>query len=416
MQGTDSPSTIGDQEQPIHWPSVWQLGFSLLGVLGLWALAVALGVMVISTTATVPEYDEMNEGLPLLLMATGAAFAGLLLLPSAGYAYLHLVNKPDPIHFRLRRPGLVILLVPLLIGLGYLAAESSSLVWIVLPPVHVITIGISIFWLVYLGTRGLKLGSEQRVWGIFGIGMVAGPVLSLIVEFIVILGVGMLGVGFLARDPVFAHGFSQLAEKFLADPNQPPDAIFNFFEPYIFQPFTIFLGLSVAAVLVPLIEEFFKPVGVWLLLGRRPTPAQGFVAGVLSGAGFALFENFSLAASSGEEWSLVVLTRIGTSVIHIVVTGLTGWALASAWREGRYIRLGLTYLVSVSIHALWNGLVILTLIPELLPDGAAYPEVLRNIGSVSPFGFAILLIGAFGLLLGCNVALRRAIIPPANAG
>jgi hypothetical protein len=109
------------------------------------------------------------------------------------------------------------------------------------------------------------------------------------------------------------------------------------------------------------------------------------------------------------------LTRVGTSVIHIVVTGLTGWALTSAWLEGRYFRLGLTYLVSVSIHALWNGLVIFTLIPELLPDGAAYPEVLKNIGTASPIGFTILLVGAFGLLLGCNAALRRAIIPPANA-
>jgi hypothetical protein len=223
-----------------------------------------------------------------------------------------------------------------------------------------------------------------------------------------------LGISILARDPVVAQELTQFVENFLADPNQPPDGLIEFLEPYLLQPVPIYIGLSVAAVLVPLIEEFFKPVGVWLLFGRKPTPAQGFAAGILSGAGFALFENFSLAASSGEEWSLVVLTRVGTSVIHIVVTGLTGWALTTAWLERRYIRLGLTYLVSVSIHALWNGLVIFTLIPELLPDGAAYPEVLKNIGTASPIGFTILLVGAFGLLLGCNAALRRAIIPPVN--
>jgi hypothetical protein len=262
----------------------------------------------------------------------------------------------------------------------------------------------------------LSAGSRQRIWGVFGIGMVAGPFLSLLLEFLVILVVGTIAVGIMARDPAAARELTQIAENFLANPNQPPDAIIEFFEPYLFQPVSIYIVLSVAAVLVPLIEEFFKPVGVWLLLGRKPTPAQGFAAGVLSGAGFALFENFTLSASSGEEWSLVVLARIGTSVIHIVVTGLTGWALTTAWREGRYIRLGVTYLVSVSIHALWNGLVILAVIPDLLPDGAVYPQVLRNVGTASPIGFVVLLVGAFGLLLGCNAALRRAIIPSANAG
>ena len=415
MQKPDTNFETGNQEPAVHWPSVWQLGISLLGALGLWTLALVLGVMVLGNAMSISGPDRVSEALPLLLLAAGAAFAGILLVPSAGYAYLRLTHKPAPIHFRLRSPGFLILLIPPLVGLGYLVARSPILVWVALPPIHVITIAISILWLVYIGTRGLSLGSGQRIWGVFGIGMVAGPFLSLLIEFVVILVVGTIGFRFLARDPVVARELAQFAENFLADPNQSPDVIIEFFEPYLFQPVTLYIVLSVTAVLVPLIEEFFKPIGVWLLLGRRPTPAQGFAAGVLSGAGFALFENFTLSASSGEEWSLVVLARIGTSVIHIVATGLTGWALASAWREGRYIRLGVTYLVSVSIHALWNGLVILAVIPEILPDGAAYPQVLRNVATASPIGFVFLLVGAFGLLLGCNAALRRAIIPPANS-
>lgn len=416
MQKPNTNSEAKNQKPAIHWPSVWQLGISLLGALGLWTLALTLGVMVLGNAVSISGPDRLSEALPLLLLAAGTAFAGILLLPSAGYAYLRISHKPAPIQFRLRYPGFLILLIPPLVGLGYLAAQSPILVWVALPLIHVITIGISILWLVYIGIRGLSVGSRQRIWGVFGIGMVAGPFLSLLLEFVVILVVGTIAVGILARDPAAARELTQIAENFLANPNQPPDAIIEFFEPYLFQPVSIYIVLSVAAVLVPLIEEFFKPVGVWLLLGRKPTPAQGFAAGVLSGAGFALFENLTLSASSGEEWSLVVLARIGTSVIHIVVTGLTGWALTTAWREGRYIRLGVTYLVSVSIHALWNGLVILAVIPEFLPDGAAYPQVLRNVGTASPIGFVILLVGAFGLLLGCNAALRRAIIPPANAG
>jgi RsiW-degrading membrane proteinase PrsW (M82 family) len=416
MQEPNTNSAVRNQNPPIHWPSVWQLGISLLGVLGLWTLALIVGMMVLQNTVNVSGPDLVSGALPLLLLAAGAIFAGFLLLPSAGYAYLRIANKPDPIRFRLHRPGFLILLIPPLVGLGYLAAQSPFLVWVALPPIHVITIGISILWLVYLGTRGISLGSRQRMWGVFGVGMVAGPFLSLLLEFVVILGVGIIGVGYLTRDPVVARELNEIAEIFLANPNQPADAVYEFFEPYLFQPVSIYALLSVAAVMVPLIEEFFKPIGVWLLLGRKPTPAQGFAAGVLSGAGFALFENFTMSASSGDEWSLVVLSRIGTSVIHIVVTGLTGWALAGAWREGRYLRLGVTYLVSVTIHGLWNGLVIMSVIPEFLPENVPYPQILRNIGTASPIGFVVLLVGTFGLLLGCNAALRRAIIPPANAG
>jgi hypothetical protein len=415
MQALEPKTTENNHKNRLHWPSVLQLGTSLLAVLGLWTLAVSLIGMVVRTGAGAPGSAGLNELLPLVLLAAGGVFAGLLLLPSAGYAFLRLMGKPSPIEIKLRRPGLSILSVPFLVGLGYIVSRSSILVWVALPPIHVITIGVSIYWLIYLGTRGLSVGSKQRVWGIFGIGMVMGPFFSLLTEFIVFLGFGILGISYLSADPAFAGEFSRLAENFLSNPNQSPDAIIDFLEPYIFQPTAIYIGLSAVAIVVPLIEEFFKPVGVWLLLGRKPTPAQGFAAGILSGAGFALFENFTLSASSGEEWSLVVLARVGTSVIHIIATGLIGWALAAAWRQNRYLQLGITFLVAVSIHALWNGLVVLTLIPELLPDGADYPQALRNIGMASPIGFTILLVGSFLLLLGCNAALRRAIIPPVPA-
>ena len=52
--------------------------------------------------------------------------------------------------------------------------------------------------------------------------------------------------------------------------------------------------------------------------------------------------------------------------MHITSSGLLGWAIASARLEKRYTlrvlrgRLALTYLLSVSIHGLWNGSAILT--------------------------------------------------------
>ena len=112
---------------------------------------------------------------------------------------------------------------------------------------------------------------------------------------------------------------------------------------------------------------------------------------------------------------MVVIARLGTTLVHILTAGLTGWALILAWREGRYIRLGLTYLTAVAIHALWNGLVILSVVPEILPPDTSYPHALLNIGIIAPLGFGFLILGCFALLLGANSAMRRAIIPPVKS-
>jgi len=416
LTNEDQRSEFSGDTSSIHWLSFLQLGLSLLGMLTLWGFAIMLGFMVLSSTISAGETSSIGDTLPLLLMAAGLAFGGILLIPSAGFAFLHILNKPNPIKFKLPRPSLVFIFIPLSVSLGYLAAKSPTLTWIALPPIHVISIGLSILWLSSLGARGLLVGSNQRIWGIFGAGMVAGPILSLFVELVVFLGVGILGIGYFARDPAFAQGLSQFSENYLANPDMQMEAMFSFLEPYLMQPITIYGGLIVIAVLVPLIEEFFKPIGVWLLINRKPTPYQGFAAGILSGAGFAIFENFALSASTGEEWSLVVIARMGTSIIHIFTTGLTGWALAQAWQEGRYFRLGLTYLVSVSIHALWNGLVMLSVIPELLSSSTPYPDVLRAIGTSSPIVLLILLVGCFALLLRSNSTLRRAIMAPIKEG
>jgi hypothetical protein len=192
--------------------------------------------------------------------------------------------------------------------------------------------------------------------------------------------------------------------------NMPVDAPEQFIdqvETVILQPGTLYLAMLFGALVVPLVEELFKPVGVWLLAGSKPTPAQGFVAGLLSGAGYALFENFSLGASAGDDWAIIVVARIGTSLIHILTTGLTGWALSLAWREKRYFRLALSYFVAVAIHGLWNGTVILTAITELAGNDFDIPNFLVAISVGAPVIFAVLVLGCFALLIGFNRTLKR---------
>ncbi|MBU1661538.1 MAG: PrsW family intramembrane metalloprotease [Chloroflexi bacterium] len=406
---------VSNHQRPIHWPSVWQLGLSLIAALTLWGFAAALFMLVVSSfySASISGV-ETADPLPLLLMAAGAASGGILLIPSAGYALLRILGRPNPIKFQVRRPGLLLLLLlPPVVALGHWVAGYSNLAWIALPPLHVIAAGLPILGLLLLGLRGLSPGSPQRAWGIFGSGLVLGPALSLVVEAAALAIVAILGFIYLSRDTILVEKIMALSEQLPTSP-ESADAILELLEPYLLQPGTIYLGLVFGAIFVPLIEELFKPIGVWLLVGRNPTAVQGFAAGLISGAGYALFENFALAAGSSEEWSAIVLARMGTSLIHIFTAGLTGWALALAWREGRYIRLGVTYLVAVSIHALWNGLVIMSIVPEFVSAGVSFPNIVLNIGSAAPVGFMVLIGGSFALLLMSNAALRRAITPPAR--
>jgi hypothetical protein len=386
----------------LHWPSVWQLTLSLLGILVLWGISLAILLAVVGSVLT----GDMLSATALILNAAGTAFAGLLLIPSAGYAIFRLLDKPAPFHLRLRRPSWVILALPPILLLGYLATRTQITSLLFLPVLHVVAAAISVGWLLALGLRGLSVGSPQRAWGIFNMGLVAAPLLSLVAELAALLSFGVL---YLMVNPGLLDVFLGLSQSM---PLQSPEALLEQLEPYLMQPSTLYIVLAFGALVVPLLEELFKPVGVWLLYGRNPSAAQGFAAGLLSGAGYALFENFSLGASAGEDWAMVLSARIGTSLIHILTAGLMGWALSLAWTEKRYLRLALSYMAAVAIHAMWNGTVIISAATELFGTQVSLPEIFYTLSAGAPLIFGVLIIGCFMLLFGFNASLRRAIIPP----
>jgi len=159
---------------------------------------------------------------------------------------------------------------------------------------------------------------------------------------------------------------------------------------------------------VPLIEEAFKPVGVWLLFGRLHRPAAGFVAGLLSGAGYAMFESLA-AFSNGEEWATVAVVRMGTAAVHIVTTGLVGWALVGAWREKRYLQLGLTYLAAAAIHGSWNATTITLLVSQLSASQPTPRELplISSLASAAPVILGLLTILCLSLIFIWNRRLVR---------
>ena len=403
----NQPTNI-NQAHDIHWPSVLQLGFSLLGISILWSGAFIL-VLIGLIQLLLPAEAQGNSTIPLLLGSSGVMI-GLLLVPSVVYPLQRLLGRRPS---RLvptspwLRPTLLIFTLPLLLLAGWWISQQGAALQLILPIFHVPAIGIPILWLSYLAVRNLPLGSPQRAWGLLGSGSVLAPLFILFAEVLVLLGGVIIWSIWMSGQPGMLDELSILAER-LQRAGNSPQLIAHIISPYLQDPLVIFSAFTFAAVIIPLIEEAIKPLGVWFLAGSRLTPAEGFTAGILCGAGYALLESLTLSADSGNDWGSLVFARIGTAVVHILTSGLTGWALASAWKEKRYFRLGVTYLGAVLLHGLWNGLTMLIVIADLsLPADQLGQDLLSQAYQIAPYGLVGLAIGGLATLLWINVRLRR---------
>jgi RsiW-degrading membrane proteinase PrsW (M82 family) len=394
-------------QKSTHWPSVFQLGLSLLAFLNLFSFAsvlAGLGLLQIFN----PEifiYDTT----PIFLMAAGTAMSSFLLLPSAWYALLRVIGRPaeepGPLGRAARsvtRPALLVLIIILVVLVGDYVYRSGLLEWILLPPLHLLAVGLPVLLLVYLGWRGLPTGSLQRSWGVFASGLVLGPLLTLAAELFAILVMVLLGIIYLSMRPDLLQELMVLGEQ-LEQFRESPERALPLISPYLSQPAVLFTILSFTAGVVPLIEELFKPIGVWLLAGRRLTAAEGFVSGLISGAGFALFENLAFT-STGAEWTVSVVLRMGTGLLHILTAGLTGWALALAWSHRRYLRLLVIFFCAVLLHAVWNGLALVTSVSILSLPPQIDTQTLANLAGVALITITFV---SFTILLGLNRALRK---------
>jgi RsiW-degrading membrane proteinase PrsW (M82 family) len=123
------------------------------------------------------------------------------------------------------------------------------------------------------------------------------------------------------------------------------------------------------------------------------------MGGVISGAGFALIESLlGTAQLLNESWIIVSSMRFGTTLIHMLASGLVGWGLASAWSQRKYTRLAGAYMAAVLLHGVWNGFAILFAVSQISPGHT--PEFLSMAGKVAMWGLGVwTVIGLVALLL-----------------
>ena len=392
------------QAQPrFDWRSAGQLAVSLMGIfLGL----TAAGVLALTTL--MPWLDGEMPGGEQAAGTMTLAWSGLLLaglsLPSAVLALRKLMGRAPVMRNgrqSLKIASLLLLVWPLALLLAK-SAVASSLAWLFLPPLLILVMGIPTLWLTSAARAGLPVESLQRGWGTASFSAVIGPALIILLEAsLLVLALVAFGV-WLIGQPGLLTELQQLTETFTLQ--NDPTQLMELLQPHLEQPGVLAAGVAFIAVLVPLIEEAFKPLAAWLLAGRWLTPASGFSAGVLGGGMFALLESLGyLASAPAEGFVGFALARSGTLLLHVATAGLVGWGVGSALGEGRYLRLAWTYLAAVALHGVWNAVGILPALEEL-------PGVIGSLQGVAwiyPYALGALCVLLAAILFGLNIHLRK---------
>ncbi len=344
------------ENPPPNWAALGMglfLSVSAFGLMGIAPLLVVLGLSGISTLGK-------NDALTPLMLASGAFALGLLLAPGAYLNARKFLNLPEP------RPGLrslppgllaVILLAAWVISLalGYILSDSPAISLFLLPLVNVAALMLPLGIALVISLRSLPLPGPRRIWSVFGASVILGPTLAIFFELLAFIGFVVLFILYVSSTPGLEVPFRLLMDE-LQNEMGSVDLIAQQATTLLLSPGAALLLLGLLALAVPVIEETFKVFLLWFYIGQMRSPVEGFVAGVLCGAAFALAENIGFSSAGAEDWLANVLTRATAILPHIFNSGLVGWGLVMAWQKRGYFQLGLAYLAAVLIHGTWNAL------------------------------------------------------------
>jgi hypothetical protein len=407
---TNLPSKKQPSRQPFHWPSflmVIMAGFSLFVFLG------GAGTMLIGGLfALIGPLSDASSAANIFSYALSGLVLSVLLLPTFIFNIQRLSGK-IPITSRLLSGRLekiplwlLVLLFLLMVAAGTILLQFDAATWLTMPLVNVLTLGLPVLIVMRLGTNRLGSGSLQQRWSAFTTSMVFSPAL---VFFIEIIGFIFVVIIFALIGPTWFPQFTDaVVDLGWQMQNGSPAQLEAFLLEILQKPGVVAIILSFLSIFVPVVEEILKPFAVWLLARRPLSPQDGWILGLLGGAGFALLENLGNVAID-EGWTFVALARFGATALHMFNTGLIGYTFVLARKENRYLRLLLVVLGTFVIHGLWNGITIFATVRTLASPAG-------SITTVWPPAFIALLAtitaGLVYSLMAINKRLRSAAVFP----
>jgi hypothetical protein len=377
--------------------------FSILGITGLigWGISSAIvGLTKKSIVITSNPVATIFDILGMFLCAALLLPLLILCIRKLRGKEIRVVSIP-PIKLW-QVAGLLIAWVSMII-LGMVLSNLFKWGWIVATPLYLLGIATPIAGLAWIAAGGLPTGCIRRLWATFGIGMIGSTSLAMLVEYALVAIAALAGGMIAFANPELRTILEQIKNQ--VTNSGDVQSLITTLSPYLTNPLVLVLALLFTAVIAPIIEETLKPFALWFLGRRLSSPAEGFALGALCGAGFALLEGTLAASGMAEMLGIGVAVRMASSLMHITASGIMGWGIASALCKKRYARLVGAFILSTSIHGLWNGSVVLAVFGALRTtvQGITNPDML---------GISLVLLGI--VILGASFVTIIILLPVFN--
>ena len=407
--------TIAPQPEKRPWQNTLSLALSALGILVFTLLALLLAFLgsSMSSFLAVPEAQLISVG----MLAWVLILCALVLVPVFLLGLRATRGKSAPSWLDIKeRPTIrkmilwSILLWPLVVYGGWQVAGSPKLARFLLGPINLLVAALPVLWIFNLAQWKLEGGPPGRKWRIFGFSLTVTTAIIMVLEILAaVILLGSVGLWWSAQgvlNPGLQQTLTDLMDQISAG-GEDLDALVQSLEPLLLQPAVIAWGLAIFAGVMPIIEEVVKPLALWILAGKRITEAEGFVGGLLAGAGFALLENvlFFTTATGADDWLFLAIGRSGTGVLHMLASGLVGWGLARMWRKGQWLAQALATLGAITLHGLWNALSLVSGVVPLVSTSEVEMTLVGTLLSYLPT-IALLIFSALAILT-INRRLRR---------
>jgi hypothetical protein len=395
------------QTKKTHWPSLL-----ILVVLGLGVMFVALITLGLGISSVIDLFSDNGDPAGEMISAFAFGFETVILLACSWFVLQKTLGHEQaelPLKFPFASWQIImvigIVIVSVAVGGVIAYTEITWLAWIILPILTVLVIVPPIWLLFGIGANGIDLGPRWRIFGMLGLSLTIGPLIMIIVEIILLLGVIIFGATVVAvRQPLVFQEILNLGRIIKLETNE--EMILKLLAPYISNPLVIATAIGYIGLMVPMIEELLKPLAVWIFAKKIESPAQGFAMGLLGGASFALIESLNASGDGTVSWPFIVSIRAMTSLLHVTASGLVGWGIVSAFREKRFMRFFAAYFSAVAIHGIWNACAVGAGLATI-GESIGKPEWLFNIIPAALCGMSVLAVGMFSVLIASNRKLRN---------
>jgi hypothetical protein len=385
-----------------HRRDLWLLIFCLAGIMSL----AGRGIYVLVTGFDSFQLALTPDQVSSLLDASSMFFCVLLLIPLLIYSIRGLRGReiPEarfaPIKFwqvAVIAAGWLIIII-----IGSVVNSIGNIGGLIVIPFFLLGIVIPIVALIWIAVSGLPTVSWRRLWAAFAIGMTGSTLVAVLLEYSLVALAALAAGVVAASNPEWLTIFNQIRNQ--VTKSGDVQALLISLAPYLANPLVLLLALAFASVIAPIIEESLKPAAVWLLGKRLQSPAEGFALGAVCGAGFAMLEGSLAASGMSQLLGIGLAARAASSLMHITASALMGWGIASARLEKRYWRLAGTFLISLGIHGVWNGSVVL----------AVFGSLRISLQGVTPDVLGILLVVAGIGILGTMFIAITVLLPVIN--